>query len=109
MRVRLCKVACATACALALSALPVRAQAPAPAAPTVAVPEMTAQEGQGVSCLTGGLIAAVAVAAYRDFIVTPAISRSLLPLGLMAGAFVAGCVVGSNAAPGLRWIYRGMQ
>lgn len=93
----------ALACLVALSALPAHAQAPA-----AAVPEMTTQEAQGVSCLTGGMIAALVVAAYRDFIVTPAVSRSLLPLGLMAGAFVAGCVVGSNASPGMLWLYRRM-
>ena len=105
MRRHLCLAAGAIAC-IAFATAPVRAQAPAAPA---AVPEMPIQEVQGLSCLTGGLLAAVAVTVYRDFIVTPAVGRSLLPLGLMAGAFVAGCVVGTNSAPGLRWLYRQVQ
>jgi hypothetical protein len=106
MRRRLCLVAGVIGCIVGLLAAPVRAQAPTPPA---AVPEMPTQDVQGLSCLAGGLLAAVAVAAYRDFIVSPNVSRSLLPLGLMAGAFVAGCVVGTNSAPGLRWLYRQVQ
>ena len=100
--------AAALACLVALGGSPGLAQ-PQPARPADAIPEtITAQEFQGVSCLIGDASAAIATAAYREF-VSPAVTRGLLPIAVMAGAFVAGCVVGSTASPGMLWFYRRMQ
>ncbi len=99
----------ALACLMALGGAPAAAQqAPAPGAADAVPQNITLQEFQGASCLIGGATAAIAAAAYRE-LVSPAVTRGLLPIALMAGAFVAGCVVGSNAAPAMLGFYRRMQ
>jgi hypothetical protein len=100
------------AAALVVSASLVTAT-PAPAqAPAIATGPngMSLQEWQSLSCIWGGALGSGLAFFYNDIIVeavTGAVLASdLLLVPVMATGFLAGCSVGSSAAPGLVWLYR---
>ena len=67
---------------------------------------MPLQDWQGLSCLMGGLAAILGVLYYADVISGVTAPALLVPA--IATGFVAGCSAGSNAAPGLVWLYRSL-
>jgi len=98
--------------ATSLAAAPVASAQTAPAvSPVVVGPYgMPVQEWQGLSCLWGGVVGGAGVFYYSD-VLTAAVAGSglgnpLLLVPLVAAGFLGGCSVGTNAAPGLTWLYR---